>query len=237
MIPKMIPNPEWTASQEAKLQKQLTMDDMARRGECCEDAFPEDFDRDLPASGAWIMLLVSVRVGRQVDDRTTKIITVPHLSMWYAMPHVSNMRVMLRPMGKRTREREFTFLRQAVINTPDGAIHVWPHEYQKIDITKFLDLCEEDGLFIHYLSDKARVDESALFYLRSRGIAKADAQRMLLGTLTDSNYCYFTVSPEVAEVFGEGAGMPYLCHENHQRRAESSAKRKCALPPEGGQTK
>lgn len=230
----------WNDTEEARYQKELTMDDMARRGECVEDAFPENFDKDLPETGGWIMLLISVRVGKQMDDETTKSIIVPHLSMWYAMPHVSNMRVLMHPMGKtRARDREFTFLRQAIINTPDGAVHVWPHEYQKIDTNKFLDLCDDDGLFIHYLSDEARVDDSALFYLRSRGIAKADAQRMLLGTLTNSNYCYFTVSPQAAEIFGESAGMRYLCHENHRRRAKSAARRTkaCALPPEGGQAK
>lgn len=227
MIPKMIPNPEWTASAEAKLQKELTMNDMALRGEWDEDAFPEDFDKDIPETGGWIMLLTAVRVGKQVDDRTVQTITVPHLSIWYAMPHLSNARVMLRDMAgrKRRSDREFVYLRQAVINTPDGAVHVWPHEYQKIDINRYLEFCEDDGLFIHYLSEEARVDESALFYLRSRGISKADAQRMLLGTLTNSNYCYFTFAPEVAEIFGDGVGMRYLGPENHKRRAESRKKR------------
>ena len=99
-----------------------------------------------------------------------------------------------------------------------------PHD-SKNDPQPAVELCDEDGLYIHYMSDEARIDERALFYLRTRGIAKADAQRMLLGTLTNSNYCYFTVAPEVAEVFGEGAGSPYLCHDNRRRRAEARASR------------
>ena len=226
MIPKMIPNPAWAESEEAKIQKQLTMDDCAHRGECPEDVFPEEYGKDIPEAGAWIMLLTSVRVGKQTDSKKTKPITLPHLSMWYAMPTVSTARVAMHPMRKRrTEDREWAYLHQAVVNTPDGSVHIWPHEYNKIDITKFLDLCDDDGLFIHYLSDKAQVDEYALFYLRSRGISKAEAQRMLLGTMTDPNFCYFTVSPEIAGYFGEGCGMSYLNSVNHERRAAAHKKK------------
>lgn len=229
MIPRMIPNPAWTESEDAKLQKDSTITDMVHRRECPEDAFPEEYGKAIPEGGGWIMLLVSVTVGRQVDAASTKVVTVPHLSLWYAMPHVSNSRVLLHDLGiKRRKEREYVHLQQAVINTPDGAVHIWPHEYQKVDITKFLEFCEEDGLRIHYLSDEARVDEEALFYLRTRGIAKAEAQRMLLGTLTNPNYCYFTFAPELAEVFGEGVGTPYLHPVNHQRRAKAKTERKPA---------
>jgi len=222
-----IKNPAWTASEDAKLQRELTIEDMLHRGQCPEDAFPEEYEKDIADGGSWIMLLVSVTVGKMLEDgKNTKVITVPYLSLWYAMPHISNMRVLLHDLKlTRKREREYVYLRQAVINTPDGAVHIWPHEYKKIDITKFLEFCEEDGLFIHYLSEEARVDESALFYLRSRGISKADSQRMLLGTLTNSNYCYFTFAPEVAECFGEGAGSLYLHPVNHQRRAQAKARR------------
>jgi hypothetical protein len=230
-IPRMIPNPAWTTSDDAKLQRKLTMDDTCHRGECPEDAFPEEYDKDIPESGAWIILLMSVKVGRLIDNSNTKAITVPRLSLWYAMPHTSNARVLLRDIGtKRQKNLEYVHLKQAVINTPDGAVHIWPHEYSKVDIAKFLEFCDEDGLFIHYLSDEARVDESALFYLRTRGISKANAQRMLLGTLSNSNYCYFTFASEIAEVFGEGVGTPYLHPVNHQRRAASRAKRLTAPP-------
>jgi len=225
-IPRMIPNPAWSESEDAKLQKRLTIDDMLRRCECPEDAFPEEYGKDLPESGGWIMILVSVRVGRQIDAANTRVITVPHLSLWYAMPHSSNARVLLHDLGtKRRKDRDYVHLQQAVINTPDGAVHIWPHEYNKIDITKFLEFCDKDGLFIHYLSEEARVDDAALFYLRTRGLSKAEAQRMLLGTLSNPNYCYFTFAPEISEAFGEGAGSPYLHPINHQRRAESKARR------------
>ncbi len=225
-IPRMIPNPAWTESEEWSRQKQLTMVAMAVRGECPEDAFPEDYGKDIPEDGAWIMLLMSVVVGKLDHYKRAKIITVPRLSLWYAMPHTSNMRTLLHDLGiKRRRAQEYVYLKQAVVNTPDGAVHIWPREYKKIDITTFLDFCEEDGLFIHYLNDESHIDESALFYLRSRGIAKADAQRMLLGMLRNPNYCYFTFAPELVECFGEGAGTPYLHSVNHQRRAANHARR------------
>lgn len=228
-IPRMIPNPVWTASEEARIEREMTIDDCIQMGTCPEDAFPSEYDKDIPETGCWILILTEVRVGRQIDKDQIKVVTVPHLSMWYAMPHVSNSRVPLHNMGaprkRGAKQQEWAYLHQAIINTPDGAVHVWPHEYNKIDINKYLELCDDDGLFIHYLSDEARVDESALFYLRTRGIAKADAQRMLLGTLTNSNYCYFTVAPEIGEYFGDGCGMPYLTPINHQRRAEAAAAR------------
>jgi hypothetical protein len=217
----MIPNPAWSESEEAKLIKQLTIDDMVRRRECPEDAFPEEYGKEIPADGAWILLLSTVTVGRMVGE-TTQVISVPRLSMWFAKPHTSNARVLLHDLGiKRRKDRQYTHLHQAVINTPDGAVHVWPHEFTKIDIGGFLEFCDDDGLFIHYLSDEAHIDKSALFYLRSRGISKADAQRMLLGTLRNSNYCYFTLAPEIMEAFDEGTGSPYLYPVNHARRAQS----------------
>jgi len=228
MIPKMIPNPAWVESEDARLQKQLTIEDMIGRGEVPEDAFPEEYGKAIPESGGWIILLVSVMVGREVAEGITKSILVPHLSMWYAMPHVSTARVAMHPMGAkpRAKDREWIHLKQAIINTPDGPVHIWPREYRKIDITKFLEFSDDEGLRIHYLSDQAHVDEGSLFYLRSRGIGKGAAQRMLLGTITNSNYCYFTFAPEVTRAIGEGVGMPYLTHVNHQRRAASMALRK-----------
>lgn len=72
----------------------------------------------------------------------------------------------------------------------------------------------------HFLSPStAGFPEEALFYLRSRGIGKAHAERMLMPVLKDPLYCYFTFAPEIAENFGEGVGTPYLHSVNHQRRA------------------
>lgn len=226
MIPKMIPNPAWSPSSDEKLQKQLTINDMIHRGECPEDAFPEEYSKDIPDAGSWIMLLVTINVGKMLDDgQSVKCISVPRFSLWYAMPHISNMRIPLHDLNfKKGSKREFVHLRQSVITTLDGAIHIWPHEYKKVDINKFLEFCEEDGFSIHYLSEEAQVNKDALFYLRSRGISKADAQRMLLGTLTNPNYCYFTFAPEVVECFGEGAGTPYLYPINHQRRSAAKAR-------------
>lgn len=226
MIPKTIPNPEWTPGEDDKLQRQLTIDDMICRGECPEDAFPEEYDKALPDEGGWIMLLMSVRVGKVLaDGQTTKIINVPHFSIWYATPYVSNCRVRLhdiivKPRGKRKGDSGYAYLRQAVIQTPDGAVHIWPHEYRLVSIEKFLEFTEEDGFSIHFLSPStAGFPEEALFYLRSRGIGKAHAERMLMPVLKDPLYCYFTFAPEIAKNFGEGVGTPYLNSVNHQRRA------------------
>ncbi len=233
MIPKMIPNPAWTASDDARLQREATKDRLARQGQPFEDVFPEDYDKDLPETGCWIMLLTDIRVGKQTGatEESVKLINVPRLSLWYAMPHTSNCRVMLAELGNGTgrrvkqRDRDFAYLRQAVINTPDGAVHVWPREYQKVDINKFLEFSDQDGLQIHYLNEDSGIDDCALFYLRSRGIDKAEAQKMLLGQLANPNFCYFTFVPEITRQFNDGAGMPYLMPINHQRRAASRKRR------------
>lgn len=204
-VEKTIPNPDWLNSEEYREEERKKS---ALRGECVEDRFPDDYGKQLPDEGGWIMLLMDVKVGRQIDNERTEHIHVPRLSIWYAMP-----------------QRERHGLYQAIISTPQGAVHVWPHEYNVTDIAKWLEFSEKDGLQTHFLSTSGGFDEYALFYLRSRGIPKGQAQRMLLATLKDPNYCYFTFVPEVVACFSESAGVLYLQAVNHERRAASRRKR------------
>ncbi len=88
-IPKTITidNPAWLESYERRNQ-------IRHSGYCEEDFYPEDYDKVIPEDGAWIMLLVSVKVGKEtgIDDNgamMTETITVPHLSIWFAKPTVA----------------------------------------------------------------------------------------------------------------------------------------------------
>ena len=188
-IKKMIVNPEWVEH-----RKQQRKENHSGYDYPYEDLYPEGRGKKLPDDGGWIIILLPVRVGTKIDEHTIKHIEVPHLSVWFAVPAMANN-------GE---------LYQAAIHTPDGEVRIWPHEYQLFNLEKFLEFSDEDGFSIHFLSETGGFDEQAMFYIRSRGISKADAQRMLLPTLKDPNYCWFQFAPEFSDFFPPGTGMPYL---------------------------
>lgn len=148
-IPKTIrtPNPEYyTESRKRQV--------VEGSGYEVEDFFPEDFGKKLPDEGGWIIITMTVHCGKELLDETVKHLTVPHLSVWFAVPQVAGNGAI-----------------KAAIQTPDGEACVWPHEYNLFNIGKFLEFSDEDGFNIHFLSENGAFDEAALFYLRSRGIA------------------------------------------------------------------
>jgi hypothetical protein len=219
VVPKMIPNPAYQASDEHRQKVVLFKDTLARMGECVEDYFPAEYGKDLPVEGAWIMLLMSVHVGKANVDGSTTHITVPHLSMWYALPTLT----------RHTREFDGVKMpmTQAIIHTLGGDVHVWPHEYQRVeDLTKYLEFTEEEGFHIRFLHpETAEFDRVKLFYLRSRGISEAQAKRMLLPELNNPNFCYFQFDEAYSDIFGEGCGTPYLHSGNHRRRVVSARQK------------
>lgn len=199
-IPKMIPNPAYLESPAFARRKEAFRDALTAAGELVEDFFPEEYDKQLPETGGWIMLLTEIRVGKTVREGTTKHINVPHMSMWYAMPTLTTC--------FRELEKVKMHMSQAVIHTPDGDVHVWPHEYTRVDIAKYLDFGEADGIHIRFLNPQAdgfNVDK--LFYLRSRGLGEAAAKRLLLPELATPDYCYFEFDSSITSVFGDGCGM------------------------------
>jgi hypothetical protein len=70
--------------------------------------WPADYGKDI-GEGAWIMVVEVPHTALQWD--------VPVLSIWRARPH-------WLPSGLAGRQ---TY--QAVIATPGGDLHLWPHEY------------------------------------------------------------------------------------------------------------
>jgi len=215
--PKTIPNPERV---EYDRKRRCELYELG----AAQFDYPEDFGKKLPDDGAWIITLMNIRVGRlvgtrvsgkegregeRVEERLVEEIEIPYLSVYFAVPTMTTN----------------SGLHQAIIQTPKGSVHVWPHEYNLFDLEKFLQFSDEDGFNIHFLSETGGFDEAALFYIRSRGISKAEAQRMLLPTLKDPNYCYFTFHESLREFFPEGTGTPYLMPHNHKRRAEARRRR------------
>lgn len=59
------------------------------------------------------------------------------------------------------------------------------------------------------MSESGGFDETALFYLRSKGIGKREAERMLLPNIKDPFCCYFTMSDDIRGFFREGTGTSY----------------------------
>ena len=200
-VPKMIPNPEYTESAAFQARLESFKDTLINMGECVEDYFPGEYGKEIPEVGGWIMLLMSVHVGKMVGD-VAKSIVVPHLSIWYATPSTTQMGRKIDGVDIR--------MKQAIIRTLDGDVHVWPHEYTTVDLSKYLEFTEEDGFYIRFLHpETGGFDEKKLHYIRSRGISEAQAKRWLLPQLNNPNFCYFEFDPEIAGTFREGTGTPY----------------------------
>jgi hypothetical protein len=214
--PKYVLNPAYIGSEEWELEREDIKDTLTSNHECIEDYFPEDYGKRIPEEGAWIMLLMSVYVGKAIGNGKSEKVTVPHLSMWFALPTLSQS-------GDHFGVRRS----KAIIQTPQGEVHIWPHEYTVVnDLSKYLEMSEEEGFYIHFISETSGgFDEDSLLYIMSRGIPRATAQRLLLPELKDPYYCYFTFHEAYSEMFGEGFGTPYLTQANHDRRAASRAAR------------
>lgn len=139
--------------------------------------FPEDFGAQIPEEGCWIL----------VTKPPHTEIKINRFSIWYAMPEV------------RTKESGFA-LHLARILTPVGDLWLWPHEYSKIEIAKYLDFVGE-GFEINYFSEAAEIDADKLHYVMSRGIKRPDALRLLLPTLQSQTVCWLEAHEELRGAF------------------------------------
>lgn len=208
-------NPTFPDTEAGRREKRELMDSIGFARECVEDYFPEEYGKQIPAAGAWIMLLMSVHVGKEIAPGVAEPVTLPHLSIWFATPA-------LLTCGERYGFRPAV----AVVQTPQGEVRVFPHEYTIVkDLSAYLGMTEEEGFYIHFMREEGGFDVDRLFYLMSRGIPKGEAQRLLLPELTDPFFCYFTFHPAYSDAFGEGFGTPYLTTANHERRAAARRER------------
>lgn len=143
--------------------------------------FPEEHDKEL-GDGAWI-IVIDPPVTVQWDD-----FKVPPISIWWARPHVLNC----GPIAGRLPY-------QAVIQTPAGDLHLWPHEYVVCsDPAQFIG---EEGTTIHNLGGSPVLDEEKMFYLQQRGIPQQEAAMMLLGDISQGDFIYVTMDEAAVEAF------------------------------------
>lgn len=177
--------------------RETALDWCAGRGDDPAMYFPEDYDKFVPEEGCWIRVVEVPAVALDFD--------LPVLSMWRAKPfQLGQLKV-----GKYT----LPFRRsQAMIQTPGGTLHLWPHEYVLVDdITFFLGM-EPEVVMRTMGGDpvlSSKVEEE--FYLASRGIAPRERALMLLNDVESQDFVYFELHPEVAAMF-EGVGQPLWRH-------------------------
>lgn len=174
--PHMIPNPEWMGSEDQRDEAFRMASDMEDFYSMC----PEEAGAKIPEGGAWIM----------VKRPPMTEYTVPPLSMWYAREEVT-------PRGTRTGNNRgpSQFYHKATILTPKGDLSLWPGEYTVVKDISVYFAFPDDHIHINLLGGEA-VNPDQLFYLRSRGIAKKDAIKMLLGTVKTQDVAFVTVHPE-----------------------------------------
>lgn len=169
-----------------------------------EDYFPEEYGYGIPDDGHWIM----VRLVPPTEYR------VPMLSMWYATRYESTM-------GHRKYGIPIKF---AQIITPLGPLNLYPGEYIKVDIFKYMDFIGED-FKLCFMADTYEDLSLKLFYLRSRGIDKVDAYRFLLGEMKDPNLCFILPHPLYVDRFSyyeqDVAEAWIWWHENDKKNAIS----------------
>jgi hypothetical protein len=142
------------------------------------DYFPDD--NAVPEGGSWIL----------VKKPPLNIeYTVPPLSLWFAEPWLMEGNGHMKPFRVK-------------VMTPRGELGLFPHEYTLIDeVEKFYEFFGQ-GMTVNFFGgDTAGVPEPALFYLRSRGIDKADAIKLLIGSVKAPGVLWVETDRDIAKAF------------------------------------
>lgn len=154
-------------------------------------------EKAIPEDGAWILILEvpHTPINEQFE--------LPLLSMWRARRHDLN------DGGVMTGEGIKLHPQQAVIATPAGDLHLWPHEYMVANDP--MGLASDPDATLHTLGGEPVLDTEALFYLQSRGITHQQATMMLFDKIQSLDFVYVTF-PEWITVLLEGVGRPLHRH-------------------------
>lgn len=195
-------NPEWLEWDDARRLK--VADDgyilAASIGAEPSMYFPEEDDKAIPEEGAWIIV---------VEEPMTELMSrfrLPPLSMWRARPHQLDSGAIAVGHGRETVK---IYPKQAVIATPGGDLHLWPHEYIVVD--RPMELASDQDATLHSLGGQPVLDESELFYLMSRGIPRHDAVMLLFDKVTSLDFVYVTFPEEITALLA-GAGQSLRRH-------------------------
>jgi hypothetical protein len=192
-------SPEWMdwAKEQREQAADFAWRHVASLGYDPDSYFPELVDKAIPEEGAWILV---------IEEPFTELrsrFRVPLLSMWRARPHELNVGGIQVAKGLKI------YPQQAIIATPGGDLHLWPHEY--IVATNPMALAAEEGATLNSLGGDPVLNEDALFYLQSRGISYQDAALMLFDTIRGTDFMYVTFPEEVTEQL-EGWGRSLRRH-------------------------
>ena len=197
---------EWQAWHARQL---ATADDRAWRTLASAGYDPEMYFPDtkaIPEEGAWI-LVIEV-------PHTVLAWEVPLLSMWRARHHELNSGGVEIAKGVKV------WPQQAVIATPGGDLHLWPHEY--IVVTDPVGLVGDPDSTLHQLGGTPVLSEDHLFYLQSRGIPHREAVMMLFEQITDQDFIYVTFPDWVVEAMtGVGRSLRRHMALNPRDRVEA----------------
>lgn len=158
--------------------------------------FPELDDKAIPEEGAWILV---------VEEPFTELrerFRVPLMSMWRARPHELNA-------GGLSVNGFKHLPKQAVIATPGGDLHLWPHEYVIADQPMLL--ASDPDAVLHSLGGQPVLDEQELFYLMSRGISRHQAVMLLFDKVSALDFMYVTFPDWVTQALA-GLGQSLRRH-------------------------
>lgn len=176
--PKIIIDPEWLKQNREYLHDQIdnqTFFGIPEGNEYLPEIWYED--------AQWIMVIKS----------PSTLIKVPKFTIFLGIPDESSDIKRLQIPKKYWK-----------VFTPYGELRLHLHEVTVIDITKYMDFIGID-LQMKQLTDNPQITDSIikdrLFYVRSRGISKLDAFKMILGDLKDPQLFYLVFRKEYQQVF------------------------------------
>jgi len=90
------------------------------------------------------------------------------------------------------------------IRTREGNVTIEPHEYNIVELSKYLEPVKENHAFIKYLNKNERITGKVgeqIFYLRSRGIGFVNAVMMTSGRIRSQNSFYIEMHKGYVEQF------------------------------------
>lgn len=179
-------NPEFDEAEEIREQ---VADMCLQLHDCFEDYYPQDYKKEIPEDGAWIMVL---------RDPGTEY-TVPPFSIWFAQNWHSNSNL------------AGVHVKRVKVITPMGELGLFPREYSRIDnVTSYIGR-EAEGILVHQLSGNPIVSNDQLHYIMSRGIPKQQAMLYLLDQIKDPTFLWIEIAPHYGNMFGKEWPSPARC--------------------------
>ncbi len=176
--PKIIIDPEWLKQNRGYLHDEIDSQSVWGMPEG-DEYLPKIWYED----AQWIMCIKT----------PTTSIKVPKFTIFLGVPDESSDLKRLQIPKKYWK-----------VFTPYGELRLHLHEATVIDITKYMDFIGTD-LRMKQLTDNPQITDSIikdrLFYIKSRGISKIDAFKMVLGDLKDPQLFYLVFRKEYQQIY------------------------------------